>query len=61
MLTYSYIKYESLGVNSSKCVAGVARIGLHGVDVAIEALIGSEVVDHMQVLALEEVHFFECA
>lgn len=30
-------------------------------DVAVEALIGPEVVDHVQVLALEEVHFLQRA
>lgn len=52
---------RSLGVDAAEGVAGVSGIGLHGVDVAVEALIGSEVVDHVQVLALEEVHFLERA
>lgn len=30
-------------------------------DVAVEALVGAEVVDHVQVLALEEVHFLQRA
>ncbi len=49
----------SFGVNAPESVAGVARVGLHGVDVAVEALIRPTVVNHVEVFGFEEIHILQ--
>lgn len=47
----------SFCVDSSESVARVAWVGLSGVDVAIEALVGSWVADHREILLFQQIHF----